>query len=1040
MNNATTQLVFGSQRIVETADELATLLDGPPIKGEEKPEVPRFESRNKQSPYVSVFEDIVNQIYNFESNLLSKEEGDALVAFRKLKYSSMYILIRLALRKPAWHTRKSLNKYVSEVGDWGINLAVKELCIPIFEILERPDVVNVKEEEEKVEVKIEHEVIDLTEDSEVETTPSISNRLCKRSCSAPSSPPEPQHLSFFCENEARMTLDEALAKLSLDEVKILVKDYKVRAKLNTKDALIQALKRNAQIQGDLSTMIQTQGKQRGLRQTQLNFGAAPPSSITQEGRLQQMAVKKLGSCLRVNPAFHKLLRRLDIIFYRSTSIPETVFLNSFLTIFKKRTYPSYTSARSTIWPTRDAYLDYEEGLELQAVFDLILDDTIVKPKGSTPPVGLNTRFRTPVGTGSQRLAEGSADGAVKLEENEVMQGVFVEPEEVDVSGILSEGFKPEEHEEDNKPRASSERQLAAARVIEIYHSILKSKWEFCVSAARSKPENERDPSLERFEQGYVLTRLLYKVAEAYALLHQYDKELEVLRLLLDQRFWRQAKRGKWYERRALVQDRHLPSLYRSRAEQNGWNGQHLLDKKQQLLDELREGLYEGMEDKDTHRVYHKSLVKRLTKVESRMKIPFDAQHTYNVQLRDANDVCVFAHRAENIPWTGERTQHWQAREKQSVITNWLIRGGFAYVSDDSEEVDEALPKPPSHTGKSVWKTLDGSSTCNVETRALQYYAEEKYGQYKGFHSETCILTTIFALLFWDIIFADIPGAFETAYQIAPLDLVEDSFYYARKEIIESRLKELKDGKALDILEKHERLYRESKTWCVGVRWDVCGKDELAEIVECMGRNALVVICELFCQDYPARASGVPDLILWKYEERKCKFVEVKGPGDRARENQTLWFDTLLGAGLDVDLCRVLEYNTKNINVEKEKRDQREAREEKARVKKEKGKTKGQRKGRKVKREELYSDNEDGNIDPDDNAVYRGLEKVDELNLIPSFTKGKRYRSLEDDEDDLDSRSVLTTSQDKVMSQDWSAEPIFDIPTPKRLKTGEQDLH
>lgn len=101
----------------------------------------------------------------------------------------------------------------------------------------------------------------------------------------------------------------------------------------------------------------------------------------------------------------------------------------------------------------------------------------------------------------------------------------------------------------------------------------------------------------------------------------------------------------------------------------------------------------------------------------------------------------------------------------------------------------------------------------------------------SFHSETCILTTIFGLLFWDIIFADIPGAFETPYQIAPLDLVEDSFYYARKELIKSRLKELKDGDSLKILDRHDKLYRESKTWCVGVRWDVCGKDELAEIVE-----------------------------------------------------------------------------------------------------------------------------------------------------------------------------------------------------------------
>ncbi len=101
----------------------------------------------------------------------------------------------------------------------------------------------------------------------------------------------------------------------------------------------------------------------------------------------------------------------------------------------------------------------------------------------------------------------------------------------------------------------------------------------------------------------------------------------------------------------------------------------------------------------------------------------------------------------------------------------------------------------------------------------------------SFHAETRILTTIFDLLFWDIIFADIPGAFETKYQIAPLDLVEDSFYYAREEMIERRLTELADGKACDILARHENLYRENKTWCVGVRWDVCGAQELAEIVE-----------------------------------------------------------------------------------------------------------------------------------------------------------------------------------------------------------------
>ncbi len=75
-----------------------------------------------------------------------------------------------------------------------------------------------------------------------------------------------------------------------------------------------------------------------------------------------------------------------------------------------------------------------------------------------------------------------------------------------------------------------------------------------------------------------------------------------------------------------------------------------------------------------------------------------------------------------------------------------------------------------------------------------------------FHSETRILTTIFGLLFWDIIFADVPGAFETKFQTAPLDIAEDSFYYARKELIQAWLRDIEDGKAAEIMECHEWEY------------------------------------------------------------------------------------------------------------------------------------------------------------------------------------------------------------------------------------------
>lgn len=90
---------------------------------------------------------------------------------------------------------------------------------------------------------------------------------------------------------------------------------------------------------------------------------------------------------------------------------------------------------------------------------------------------------------------------------------------------------------------------------------------------------------------------------------------------------------------------------------------------------------------------------------------------------------------------------------------------------------------------------------------------------------------IFALLFWDIIFADIPGAFETPYQDAPLDIAQETFYYARKAIIDTRLKEIREGQARAILERHDDAYREKDVRCVGVQWNICGKQDLVEIVE-----------------------------------------------------------------------------------------------------------------------------------------------------------------------------------------------------------------
>lgn len=86
-------------------------------------------------------------------------------------------------------------------------------------------------------------------------------------------------------------------------------------------------------------------------------------------------------------------------------------------------------------------------------------------------------------------------------------------------------------------------------------------------------------------------------------------------------------------------------------------------------------------------------------------------------------------------------------------------------------------------------------------------------------------------MFHDILFHTLPGAFETEYQTAPLDLVLDTFYSSRKAMIDQRLSEILAGKALEIATKADTQHRPQKTFFVGAQWDTFSTEEILEIVK-----------------------------------------------------------------------------------------------------------------------------------------------------------------------------------------------------------------
>ncbi|MCO5576160.1 hypothetical protein L7F22_029968 [Adiantum nelumboides] len=218
--------------------------------------------------------------------------------------------------------------------------------------------------------------------------------------------------------------------------------------------------------------------------------------------------------------------------------------------------------------------------------------------------------------------------------------------------------------------------------------------------------------------------------------------------------------------------------------------------------------------------------------------------------------------------------------------------------------------------------------CSVEELALQYYAGDTGGGWQGVHCEGGIWMTLFALLMWDILFADIPNVFWHPFQAAPLDLNTDAFYLAREALIEVQLQRIQHEEVPQLL---------ATTWskwfgtiCRGMNWERYTLQELQTMASCVGGRGLASICRLLAEDYAGLAGGMPDLFLWRVPNSRvacalcsdgcanayssfvgeAKLVEVKGPRDHLSDQQRAWISTLMEAGIDVEVCKVHEQTTK----------------------------------------------------------------------------------------------------------------------------------
>jgi len=212
-------------------------------------------------------------------------------------------------------------------------------------------------------------------------------------------------------------------------------------------------------------------------------------------------------------------------------------------------------------------------------------------------------------------------------------------------------------------------------------------------------------------------------------------------------------------------------------------------------------------------------------------------------------------------------------------------------------------------GKSVFQVPDSSDPsvmtyCSVEEFCLNHYSS--VGLHEGLHGEGAVFNSLLGLLFWDIIYSDVPDAFRDPGQALPLDWDTDHFYLARKDRIDVRLAELNS------MERDELCNEVVVAWMTHldvmsmVNWNMFNSEErVRSLVSCFDPVSLAAVLERLVKDHRSTRSGLPDLTVWDSGTRQLKCVEVKGPGDKLSTKQILWVRFLNSVGVDTEVCHVL---------------------------------------------------------------------------------------------------------------------------------------
>ncbi len=124
--------------------------------------------------------------------------------------------------------------------------------------------------------------------------------------------------------------------------------------------------------------------------------------------------------------------------------------------------------------------------------------------------------------------------------------------------------------------------------------------------------------------------------------------------------------------------------------------------------------------------------------------------------------------------------------------------------------------------------------------------------------ENALITGLFGLLCWEVLFAPLPGAFFHPFQSGPADLYREDFVARRRERFDACLARLEDGRYRQAI--HDNWRMKAGIANPFVHWGALTEELLEQALECIPAEHLRACFERLLGNLRANRAGLPDLI------------------------------------------------------------------------------------------------------------------------------------------------------------------------------------